>query len=246
MQGQSCTPWTRPSAWPATVPQPPWASVAAFGGGTLDAVKIRVNASTAVLTIGGGGGGLMTPAIVTCPGNATIVGCAYSGEASGSYQYPSFSSLHSWGPCACSDGSYNASVFSGTGIGTTPEPSATVYVLPSTLCGWNPVCTPMAMPPSWPVGAAYGASQVILPPYSSAVAAFGGTLDRVIFTVNGTGALSTMGGAGGALTQAVTCPRGASIVGFSYTTDASSGWQYDTPPRGTFSGLHRCAYARCA
>ena len=114
--------------------------------------------------------------------------------------------------------------------------------MPQSLCGWNPKCMPFQLPPNWPTGYVSNAGVtyhqgIWPPPYTSASAWGGGTLDKVRLTstIYGNSVASDMGGAGGGLgvPALYQCPAGTTIVGFGWATEAASNWQY-----GTFAGLH--------
>jgi hypothetical protein len=96
-----CAPWTPPPNWPLSTPGPPYAWISAWGGGTLDGVRLIKNGTLAPTQVGGFGGQLLSPAIVACPRGATIVGFSYSTEINNGYQYlvGQFSGMRSIGSC---------------------------------------------------------------------------------------------------------------------------------------------------
>jgi hypothetical protein len=100
-----CMPFQLPPNWQAGTSSsgaqgaynPPYTSVSALGGGTLDKISFTavVNGQSISFGMGGAGGGLMTPSLYQCPAGATIVGFGWATEASSNWQYGAFAGLHS-------------------------------------------------------------------------------------------------------------------------------------------------------
>ena len=233
----ACTNFTFPPGWPATTMPPPWIAANARGGSSLDAV-VLFNA-TAKVNIGGTGGGVLSPANVTCQNpSARIVGFDFCTEGGSTIAYHfccSYSGLHWIGNWYCSDGSIIPTIYSGNnnGIGVCNK----TYVMPATTCGWpNPsptpaptpgACTALTMPPNWPASAPQ-------PPYQSISVQGGTTLNAILFT-NASG--TRMVGGTGAATLSPTivrCASGAPIIGFAWQVEGSASYPYGA----LYSGLH--------